>query len=397
MIHTIESKLLPCQNGDLLAVATLNKPQALNAIDLEMVDGLMAKLEAWQDDDNIALVVLDSTGDKAFCAGGDVVSMHNAMASAAEQKQIQPIDSDAELISTVPESLADFFTREYQLDYLIHTYRKPIVVWGHGIIMGGGLGLLSGASHRVVTQSSRIAMPEVSIGLYPDVGGSWFLNRMPVGCGLFLGLTGANISGVDAKYVGLADHLVLHEQKQQVIDALQSAAWHTSDALNMQLVTQILSEFDYRDEQLPANVEKHQPMLTALAQHTDAESYVKTFLDMDVSADPWLVKAQQSLAYGSPITIKLVFEQLAKAQDLSLPDCFKMELNMSCRCGMFGEFLEGVRALLVDKDRQPRWRYKQVSDVPDTVIQRFFTSPWQDHHPLAELGADESATEIEKE
>jgi enoyl-CoA hydratase/carnithine racemase len=129
------------------------------------------------------MVILQGEGDRAFCAGGDVVAMYHAM-------QANP--------NTVPASLQDFFTREYQLDYLIHNYKKPLLVWGNGIVMGGGLGLMSGASHRVVTESARIAMPEITIGLYPDVGGSWFLNQMPECCGVFFGLTGASINARDA-------------------------------------------------------------------------------------------------------------------------------------------------------------------------------------------------------
>ncbi len=136
-------------------------------------------MQQWKNDHNIALVVLQGAGDKAFCAGGDIRDLYQAMKAAPD---------------TYQPYVEDFFTKEYTLDYLIHTFDKPVLVWGNGIVMGGGLGLMAGASHRIVTASSRIAMPEMAIGLYPDVGGSWFLNRMPEGCGLFLGLTGASIN-----------------------------------------------------------------------------------------------------------------------------------------------------------------------------------------------------------
>src|SRR5690606_15192614 len=189
-----------------IGIATLNVPRALNALSLEMIDLLKMQLDDWQQDARIAAVWLDAEGDKAFCAGGDVVRLYQSMVDTPTGERNHYAEA--------------FFGREYQLDYLLHTYGKPVICWGHGIVMGGGLGLMSGCSHRVVTEKSRIAMPEITIGLHPDVGGSWFLSRMPGRTGLFLGLTGANINAADALYIGLADRAIGSGLKAQVFDAL---------------------------------------------------------------------------------------------------------------------------------------------------------------------------------
>ena len=166
---------------------------------------MLDALRQWQARSDIVAVVIDAAGEKAFCAGGDIVSMYNSMVEAHGE---------------VPAFLETFFETEYTLDYTIHNYNKPIIVWGSGIVMGGGMGLLCGASHRVVTETSRLAMPEISIGLYPDVGGSYFLPRLPGKSGLFLGLTGGQMNAADAMYVGLADVMVSSAEKEICCRAL---------------------------------------------------------------------------------------------------------------------------------------------------------------------------------
>lgn len=360
-------------NGFKIGVATLNKPKALNALDLNMIRLLTPQLEAWQQDSQIAMVMLQGAQDRAFCAGGDVVAMYNAM-------KAEP--------GKTPASLLEFFTEEYQLNYLIHSYAKPLLVWGNGIVMGGGLGLMSGGSHRIVTESARIAMPEITIGLYPDVGGSWFLNKMPSGCGMFLGLTGASINAADALYINLADHFIPHEQKQALIDQLQVLDWRDDSEANGQLLTELCEKMQsmHQDALMPSNVENHQSLIADVTHKDKLENIVDAILQLDSSDDKWLHKAKTALDNGSPITMHLVFEQLKRGKAMSLPEVFQMELNMSCRCGELGEFQEGVRALLIDKDNAPSWLYPSVKDVPADVIASFFTSPFGNSHPLAQLG-----------
>lgn len=357
-----------------IGVATLNSEKSLNALSLDMVELLTPQLTEWQQRDDIALVMLEGAGEKAFCAGGDVVQLFNAGVSAGHGNYSADIEN--------------FFTKEYQLDYLIHTYNKPILLWGHGIVMGGGLGLLAGASHRVVTEKSRIAMPEITIGLYPDVGGTYFLNQMPDGCGLFLGLTGASINAADAKYVNLADHFVLNERKGELLEKLLVTTWGNTAALNHQKLTDALIEFETADQiQMPSgNVSHYKNFMAELAQKPTASSAVATILDY-ATEDKWFSKAKQSLSHGSALTAHIVFQQLQVGKELSLAECFQLELGLSCNCSAIGEFTEGVRALLIEKDNQPKWIYETVHDVQQEMVDRMFAQPWtEEAHPLRELG-----------
>ena len=224
-------------SGHAFGRATLNAPAVLNALSLAMIDLLDPRLAAWADDPEIAGVVLDATGDRAFCAGGDVVRVARAI-RAAEPGQ-------------APAEASDFFEREYRLDYRIHTYPKPILCWGHGIVMGGGIGLLAGASHRVATPRTRLAMPEIGIGLFPDVGGSWLLPRMPGRSGLFLALTGAPLNASDARLAGLADVVLPHESLPGVLDAISAERWQGEREADAARLSHLLDRFATDD--LPAS------------------------------------------------------------------------------------------------------------------------------------------------
>ncbi|MGV6807015.1 MAG: enoyl-CoA hydratase/isomerase family protein [bacterium] len=357
---------LPSGNGKFAGVATLNAEKALNSLSLSMVRSLQPQLDAWSTDDSIACVFLQGAGEKSFCAGGDIVELYNGMVDGGNG----------------PET---FFAEEYRLDHTIHTFPKPIVVWGHGVVMGGGLGLMSGASHRVVTERTRMGMPEVTIGLYPDVGGTFFLNRTPGRTGLFLGLTGASINAADAIFVGLADRFITQENRAGVIEALVAVNWSTDSAAHAGQVSHVLRDFEAKssDQRPPAQVEPH---FAHIQKVTDQDS-----LDEIVSAitayegdDKWLSGAAATLAAGCPTTIHLVNEQLTRGKHLSLAECFRMELTMSYHCAHKGNFQEGVRALLIDKDRNPKFDPATLADVTADYIDQHFQAPWSEH-PLADL------------
>lgn len=369
----VRFELLETANGKNIAIATLNSEKSLNALSLPMVELLLPQLQQWQHDPHVVMVLLQGAGDKAFCAGGDIRDLYQEM--KASPGQYTPY-------------VEHFFTQEYRLDYLIHTYEKPVLVWGNGIVMGGGLGLMAGASHRVVTASSRIAMPEMAIGLYPDVGASWFLNRMPKGCGLFLGLTGASINAADARFIALADHFILHEHKAALLQKLQQVNWGGTVALNHQKLSDALrvAEESCRTQLPLSQIRPHQDAIAALATVATLPAVVEAIHSMN-GDDNWLQKAKTSLTYGSPITAHIVFRQLQLGQKQVLADSFRLELGLSVQCAKLGEFQEGVRALLIDKDQQPRWLYHSVQDVPQTVVDELFTSPWPlSQHPLQDLG-----------
>ena len=364
---------LAAANDKRIGVVTLNSEKSLNALSLEMIQLIQPQLALWAADNDIACVFMQGAGEKAFCAGGDIVAMYKAM-------QDQP----GELVNEV----ADFFSQEYRLDYSIHTFPKPLVVWGHGIVMGGGMGLMNGASHRIVTERTLMAMPEVTIGLYPDVGATHFLNQMPDGCGLFLGLTGAHMNATDALYLKLADYFVASNSKAEVFKSLQAIKWGDTAALNQQKVTDALNELSQRDSALrPAGqVEGQQQKIKKLTAGPDIESVV-TAIVTDKTDNKWLERARQTLAGGCPMTAHIVWNQLQHGADLSLADCFRLELTLSVNCAIRGDFAEGIRALLIDKDKQPQWQHASVGDVSAESVDEFFNSPWSAaEHPLAGLG-----------
>ena len=285
-------------NGSLIGVITLNVPKALNALNFDMIKLLEPQLRAWQSDDAIAMVLLKGAGDKAFCAGGDVVSLHHAMAQGKPTSLVE-----------------DFFTLEYQLDYLIHCYEKPFLVWGHGIVMGGGLGLMAGASHRVVTETSRIAMPEQTIGLYPDVGGSYFLHKMPQGVGLFLGLTSASINCEDARFVSLADHFIDSTKYDAMLAQILAAKWGKTASLNHERLTKLLTDLDNQSARMPkGNIKANLATIQKLAELNTLQEQVDYILGL-ATDDKWLQRAQKSLKHGCPLSCALVSEQLKPVKE----------------------------------------------------------------------------------
>lgn len=359
-------------NGKKVIQATLNSSQTLNALSQPMIESLLPKLTEFQDDPSVVCIVLDGAGDKAFCAGGDIKELYQAMAANPGEKQ---------------SYVETFFTHEYQLDHLIHSYKKPIVLWGNGFVMGGGLGLMAGASHRVVTESSKVAMPELSIGLYPDVGGTYFLNQMPGNIGLFLGLTAAQMNASDALEVKLADHFLLHEQKAPLLSLLSQLFWKDDANDNHALVSGVLSSMaEPVAKQLPVgNIAAHRDTVDALLASDCLSEMVSAVLALETD-DKWLSRAQSTLKRGSAISAHLVNRQLQVGKDLSLEACFRLELGLSVRCGQLGEFTEGVRALLIEKDNQPKWLYASVDEVPAEVIDGLFEPLWDEaEHPLAAL------------
>ena len=359
------------QDGHVIGEITLNAERSLNALTLEMIEQILPRLQAWQDDDRIVAVLLDSAGEKAFCAGGDVVNLYKAITGEGD-----------------PDFPQRFFDTEYRLDYLLHTYPKPVVCWGNGIVMGGGMGLLSGSSHRVVTETSRLAMPEVTIGLYPDVGASWFLNRLPNGTGRFLAMTGSQINAPDAVHLGLADRAIASQHREALAQQLLSATWGEGSQTDAHgVVNSILRELEQASQsafaELDAPVYQSTALIRELMDHDTIEQIVAAILAVDTD-EKWFSKAQKTLAHGSAVSIKLIDEQLKRAKHMSLAEVFQSELELSVQCCRHREFPEGVRALLVDKDGQPAWTYPDVASVEPSFIDGLLASPWE-KNPLADL------------
>ncbi|MCH8551523.1 MAG: enoyl-CoA hydratase/isomerase family protein [Natronospirillum sp.] len=358
-----------------LGRASLNRPKSLNALGRDMIGILLEQLSEWADDPNIVAVWLDGEGGKAFCAGGDVVQVYLAMASDDE-------DTEAAAI--------DYFSHEYRLDHLIHVFPKPLICWGDGIVMGGGLGLMAGASTRIVTETTRIAMPEITIGLFPDVAGSWLLNRMPGHTGRFIGLTGAHLNASDALFAGLADRFIPHDDQERVLQALRDEHWSGGPHEDQARLDRLLRRFshlanDKVHRHLPESpLRQHYDRINELVDHPTLVETVHAITGL-TDKDPWLQKAAKTLQHGSPTAAHVINEQLARARHWSLAECFRQELVLAINCCLLGEFQEGVRALLIDKDRQPHWRYPDVESVEMQFVDAHFEQRWAEN-PLADLG-----------
>ena len=364
-------------NGARIGVARLNAEKSLNALSLEMIDLLAGRLAAWAEDPGVALVVLEGAGEKAFSAGADLHKVHEAMLAHHASAQRDDIRGNA--------YAAGFFGREYRLDYATHTYPKPVLAWGHGIVMGGGVGLVSGASHRVVTPESRVAMPEITIGLYPDVGGSWLLGRMPGATGLFLALTGARLQASDALFVKLADYCIDHARKVAVLDVLLAQPWARAPGDNHHLLSTVLRAFAQVDL-AHGPLRQHFDLINKLCGSGELNEIVGAITGLKTK-DTWLARAAATLAAGSPSTAALSYELQRRARHLSLADVFRVEFVAALHCARRPDFAEGIRALLIDKDQRPRWQPPTLAQVTPEWTEGFFASPWKAHeHPLADLG-----------
>ncbi len=354
---TSHEQTLP--NGFSIGWLTLALPRTLNAFSLEMVITALQQLRQWENRRDVVCVVLRGEG-RAFCAGGDVRQMRQGILAGDDYCE-------------------RFFEQEYRLDYLLHHFPKPVLVWGHGIVMGGGLGLFMGGSHRVVTPSTRMAMPEINIGLYPDVGASYFLNQLPAGLGLFLGITGCEWNAADAVALGMAHAFTEDAAAEQLPSLLAAIAWTEDASCHRAQLTAAL-------QTLPAG--RIEPSLTL---HSERIRTVCGHLFEAIAAlptlaiaEPWFQTALHNLAHGCPVTAHLVEQQLLRGRHLSLAEVFRMEWCLSVQCCKHPDFPEGVRAHLVDKDKQPRWQFAAIADVPSAYIDAHFQLPAHSH-PLDDL------------
>nr|WP_059391932.1 enoyl-CoA hydratase/isomerase family protein [Pseudomonas toyotomiensis] len=359
----------PSLHGYRIGIASLDAEKSLNALSLPMIEALDERLKAWAEDPTIACVMLRGNGPKAFCAGGDVVQLVN-------QCREQP--------GEIPALARRFFADEYRLDHRIHTYPKPFICWAHGHVLGGGMGLMQGAGIRIVTPSSRLGMPEINIGLYPDVGGSWFLARLPGRLGLFLGLTAASINARDALDLNLADRCLRDDQQDALLEGLVQLNWREQPAAQLHSLLRAL-ENEARSELQAAQWLPRRERIDELLDVADLPAAVHAISALQADDDALLARAAKTLAHGCPLTAHLVWEQIRRARHLSLAEVFRMEYAMSLNCCRHPEFPEGVRARLIDKDQTPHWHWPNVAAIPAAVVEAHFAPAWDGEHPLADL------------
>jgi len=373
MTDVLLFETVPGQQGSKLGLVTLNAPATLNSLSLEMIDLLMPQLIAWREDDAIAMVIFQSSNDKAFSAGGDIQALYQSMVAHPGG----------------PNPYAEaFFEREYRLDYLIHTYPKPTLVWAHGIVMGGGLGIMGGCSHRIGTQSTRLALPEITIGLFPDAGATWFLSQMPRHWAYFMAWTGCQLNAQDGLVVGLIDHLLDYAEQAAILECLTNETWSADGEANKQRLSQILQDAAGAASNFPPSqlVPHEARILAVMDQVLASEKPVSAFYAAvdDFADDKFLARAANGIKRGSPTTAHIIHEQLKRANGMSLQQTFELELVIAVQCSRHPDFTEGVRALLIDKDNQPQWRFGSVDAVPSEWLQEHFTPPW-DVNPLADM------------
>jgi enoyl-CoA hydratase/carnithine racemase len=358
-----------------IGIATLNRANQLNCLSLQMCRLLAGQLRRWELDDSIALVVLRGEGGKAFCAGGDLQSLY--------QSVLQNISGDPWDNAYARE----FFAVEYRLDYQIHTYPKPLLCWGSGIVMGGGVGLMMGASHRIVTDTTRFAMPEIKIGFFPDVGGSWMLERLPAGLGMFLALTGTQLGAADCRYLGLADYYLPAQEWPALLGALENSSWSDVREENDVRLHQILRN-GWRGEAPRAGpLQQHHGFLSELCDGPDFDAICAAIASWQEHSEPFLAKAASTFMAGSPGSARLAFTLQRAAKGLSLARVFQLEYTVALQCMGMGDFREGVRALIIDKDGKPSWQPHSIARASADWARNMCQPVWSDTdpHPLADL------------
>lgn len=347
-------------------VITLDRPKALNSLSLAMVRRLTETLLAWRIDASVAAVVITSSSEKALCAGGDIRFFHEAGTAT-------PTGGSA--------LLEDFFTEEYALNHLIHFYPKPYISIMDGVVMGGGMGIAQGGPDtglRIVTDRVKMAMPEVNIGLFPDVGGSHFLSHAPGRLGNYLGLTGLTIGAADALYVGLADVFVPAAQLGELHALIASTP-------GTQLVDAIRAfALPFRAD---AGASALEAARAAIDAHFGGGSVAAIMASLEQDDSPFAHKTLAAMRQRSPLLMSVTHEMLVRGAALGVADCLRMERSLVRRNFEHGEVLEGVRALVVDKDNAPRWNPPALEDVTPEMVARFFEPVWPAHaHPLRHLG-----------
>jgi enoyl-CoA hydratase len=348
---------------------TLNRPKALNALNLDMVRALTQALLAWEKDPAVSAVAIRGAGKQgnfgSFCAGGDIRFFHQAALAGNP-------------------ALEDFFTEEYALNHLIHQYPKPYIAFMDGIVMGGGMGISQGTRYRLVTENTKMARPETHIGLFPDVGGGYFLSRCPGRSGEWLALTGATLNAAGALELGLADYCLSAASLETAWAALDTVDFWQSQALSAWL-----AEFSVVPT-AGSGLER---------QAVDAVFTLATVTDMvhalEAAADAWSQQTAATLRHRSPLMLHVVLEQVRRARSMGLADDLRMERDMVRHCfytahlarsGTASETVEGIRALAVDKDQQPRWNPARIEEVTPEMVAPFFVSPWPAAaHPLRHL------------
>lgn len=339
-----------------LATVELTRPKALNALTLGMIREMHPQLEAWEDDDSVKAVLIKGEGEKAFCAGGDVRAVYRSMVDDLGGK------GPSELSKT-------FFLEEYRLNHTIHAFSKPYVALLDGVTMGGGVGLSVHGSHRIVTERLMFAMPETGIGLFPDVGGGWFLPRLPGEFGTYLALTGARLDAAGAVALGVATHYVPSTRLQGLEAALATTIAEAGDGRTA--INDVLDRFAEALGDDPTA--GHRELIDRCFAESSVEGILEALDRAAADGSGFAAETAATLRHKCPTSLKISLEQLRRGRSMSnLAEVLAMEYRMSQQCIAGTEFFEGVRAILVDKDHAPKWRPDSIEGVSAALVASFF-------------------------
>ena len=330
---------------------TLNRPAALNTLNLPMVRTIHSALIQWSKDSEVIAVVIKGNGEKAFCAGGDVRRVY-------------------ECINENSSEYEDFFTEEFALDEYIYSYPKPCIALMHGIVMGGGMGLSQGAQFRVICENTKIAMPETAIGYFPDVGASYFLTRSNPSLAIYLGVTGKLLKPQDSLYCGLADWILPLSQWDMFmrnIEEIESAASNQTSISDriLTILKNLGASNDTANSEVSKNIKSIEHIFSSPTLHAIYQSLSKN------NSDPWSVDTLDEMKKNSPLAMAASLQLLRQGKHLNLHQAFEVELALNIIWKTRGEFVEGVRAALVDKDKKPIWKHA-LSDISSDFLKATF-------------------------
>jgi enoyl-CoA hydratase/carnithine racemase len=346
---------------------TLDRPKALNSLSLEMIRSITAILLQWQNDESVHAVFIHSSSEKAFCAGGDIRFFYDVGNATPK--------GDSAL-------LEDFFSEEYALNHLIHFYPKPYIALLNGVVMGGGMGIAQAGVAcrlRIVTERTKMAMPEVNIGLFPDVGGGYFLARTPGEIGTYLGMTGEIINAADALYADLADVFIPTSELPALMDLLAQTNASDIRVAIREFAAPYAAQASVEHSGLAGN-------RANIDHHFSGKHAVKILDSLASDESAFAAQTQAIMQKRSPLLMAVTLEQLRRSAGMSVANCLRMERSMVRHCFKHGEVLEGVRALVVDKDNAPQWSPPSMDQVSDELVQGFFKEVWPPYaHPLRDL------------
>lgn len=321
-----------------LGLVTLNRPAALNALNARMCVAMDAELARWQEDPAIGAVVVRGAGERAFCAGGDIRALYEAGRAGGA-------------------AATDFYRHEYRLNARIRHFPKPYIALLHGIVMGGGAGVSVHGSHRIADATALFAMPETGIGLFPDVGGSYFLPRLPGGIGLYLALTGARLKQADMSYAGIATHCVAASNWPALIERL-------ADGMPIHVALEGKTA-----DAAPPPLAEHRAVIDRCFCAASVEAVLAA---LDREEDAWAASVAASVRTKSPTSLKIGFRELREGGRLSFDDCMRMEFRMVARVMEGHDIFEGVRAAIIDRDKAPRWRPATLAEITEADVDAYF-------------------------